>query len=264
MSNCDQFREWFEAYSLGALNAPERTAFEAHLAAGCRECAKSVEEARWLVSQLAYLAPDAAPSGQLKGRLMQTVRAEAQAATVVQLPQRNSPLWMWGAIAALLVFAVITERGGLQLRNELRAAKYQAAMYQKGIQDMQVKLQSAERENVILTDSASVKIKLAEAGPQQPRVDAIWHAKLGIVLTAENIATPADGRVLQLWLIPKKPGGKPVPSETVRPDENGKFTMLVPNPPEEMADTKALAFTDEPAGGSLQPTTAPRWVGATK
>lgn len=235
---------------------------DAHLATGCKECAKGVEDARWIVSQLAHLAPEAAPSGVLKGRLMQTVRAEARAVEVT--PAKSSaPLWMWGAIAALLVFAVVTERGTLQLRKELRTAELQAAEYQNAIRATEAKLDLARRENVILTDSASVKIKLAEAGPQQPRVDAIWHAKLGIVLTAENIPAPEGKRVLQLWLIPKDPNGKPVPLDVVRPDETGKFTLLVANPPGEMTATKALAITEEPEGGSLQPTTTPKWVGAT-
>ena len=75
MKNCDQFREMFEGYALGSLDANERTALEAHLATGCKDCAKAVEGARWLVSQLAYLAPESAPSDMLKGRLLRTVRA---------------------------------------------------------------------------------------------------------------------------------------------------------------------------------------------
>ena len=77
MSNHDQFRELIQGYALGALDAQERAALEAHLASGCSECSKALEEARWLVSQLAYLAPGAEPSELLKGRLLQTVRAEA-------------------------------------------------------------------------------------------------------------------------------------------------------------------------------------------
>ena len=34
MKNCDQFRELFEAYALGSLDAAERAALEAHLATG--------------------------------------------------------------------------------------------------------------------------------------------------------------------------------------------------------------------------------------
>jgi hypothetical protein len=42
--------------------------------------AKALAEARFLVSQLAYLAPPAEPSDMLKARLMRTVRAEESAA----------------------------------------------------------------------------------------------------------------------------------------------------------------------------------------
>jgi len=264
VSTCQQFREWAEAYALGALDASQRAALESHLATGCQDCRKAVEEARWVVSQLAHWAPETAPSVLLKGRLLQTVRAEAKAAETATQAQTGTPWWMWGAIAALLLFAVMTERATLQLRTELREAEHQAANYQKEIQDVEAKLELAKRENVILTDSASVKIKLAEAGPEQPRVDAIWHAKLGIVLTAENIPAPAGGRVFQLWLIPKDPNNKPVPSAVVRPDEDGRFTLLVANPPGDMAETRSLAITEEPAGGSLLPTSPVKWVGTTR
>ena len=53
MNDHDQFRELIEAYALGALDEQERAALEAHRAAGCADCAKALEEARWLASQLA-------------------------------------------------------------------------------------------------------------------------------------------------------------------------------------------------------------------
>jgi len=80
-------------------------------------------------------------------------------------------------------------------------------------------------------------------------------------LTGQKVPAPSRNRVLQLWLIPKAPGGKPIPSLTVRPDADGKFTLLVSNPPGLMEATQALAITEEPPGGSPQPTTTPRWVG---
>ncbi len=95
MKNCDQFRELIEAYALGALDLEDRAALEAHLATGCADCAKAVEEARWLVSQLAYTAPQAAPSDMLKGRLMQTVRAEAEAQTKPRVMPGKSAIPFW-------------------------------------------------------------------------------------------------------------------------------------------------------------------------
>jgi anti-sigma-K factor RskA len=247
-----------EAYALGALDAGDRAAFEAHLANGCQDCAKAIEEARWVVSQLAYLAPEAAPSDMLKGRLMQTVRAEAQQASRPAAPTRTAiPIWMWAAVAALLLFSVYSTWNAEHLREEIRATTERAAAIQQQRRDLETQLENAKREAVILTDPASVKI----IDPKHPGMEATWHSKLGIVLTGLKVPAPAGNRVYQLWLIPKAPGGKPIPSLVVRPDEEGKIILLVANPPDAMEATKALAITEEPEGGSQAPTTTPSWVG---
>ena len=263
MKNCDQFREMYEAYALGSLDAPERAAFEAHLATGCKDCAKAVEEARWLVSQLAYLAPESTPSDMLKGRLMRTVRAEAQAAQSAKKSKPAIPAWLWAGVAALLLFSLYSGWNMQRLQREVQIANERAAELIRERRDLEAQRAAAEREATILIDPASVKIPLASSDPLAPKLEASWHAKLGIVLTGQNIPAPSGNRVLQLWLIPKAPGGKPIPSLTVRPDAGGKFTLLVSNPPGLMEGTAALAITEEPAGGSPQPTTTPRWVGKT-
>jgi anti-sigma-K factor RskA len=127
--------------------------------------------------------------------------------------------------------------------------------------DRERELAMARREAIILTDPASVKLSLAGTDPQLPKLEAVWHSQLGIVLTGQKVAAPSGTRVLQLWLIPKAAGGKPIPSLVVRPNADGKFDLLVAQPPELMAATKALAITEEPEGGSSQPTSAVKWVG---
>jgi len=282
VSNCDQFREMYEANALGALDPPERAALEAHLATGCAECAKSVAEARWLVSQLAYLAPEASTSDMLKGRLMQTVRSEAksktssQVATEARTTPSGIPYWLSAGIAAMLLLTLYFAWDAHRLKEELRASnernqrneqmvantQEERAASQQELTVMQDQMAKMRRENAILTDPASVKITLAAQKIQAPQMVAMWHAKYGIVLTGRKVPMPSGNRVLQLWLIPKAPGGKPMPSMTVRPDANGNFVILVSNPPASGSDTKALAITEEPAGGSAAPTTTPKWVGA--
>jgi Anti-sigma-K factor rskA, C-terminal/Putative zinc-finger len=282
VSNCDQFREMYEAYALGALDPLERAALEAHLATGCAECAKALAEARWIVSQLAYLAPDASTSDMLKGRLMQTVRAEAKSksSSPVATPARTTPhgipYWLSTGIAALLLLTLYFAWDAHRLKEELRAANEQnkrnqqmvastqneSASSQQKLATMEQQMAKMYRENAILTDPASVKIMLAAQKIQAPQMVAMWHAKYGIVLTGQKVPMPSGNRVLQLWLIPKEPGSKPMPSITVRPDSNGNFVLLVSNPPVAGSATKALAITEEPAGGSAAPTTPPKWVGA--
>lgn len=251
----------FEAYALGALDPAERAALEAHLATGCHDCAKSVEEARWLVSQLAYMAPEAAPSDMLKGRLMQTVKAEAQATKRSTRSRSAIPFWMWAGIAALFLFSVYSVWNSQRIERKIQAANQRAAAILQERRELDAQLQLAKRAATIVTDPASVKIALASPDPQLPPFEAKWHSQLGIVLTGQRIPVPSGNRVLQLWLIPKAPGGKPIPSLTLRPDPDGKFILLVANPPELMMQTRALAITEEPEGGSPQPTTTPRWVG---
>jgi anti-sigma-K factor RskA len=281
VSICGQFREMYEAYALGALDAPERAELEAHLATGCAECAKAIAEARWLVAQLAYLAPEAFTSDMLKGRLMQTVRSEAKSSPPVWTGAKTKtpsgiPYWLSAGIAALLLLTFYFAWDAHRLKEELRAANEQnqrneqlaastqderAAVQQK-LAAMEEQMAKMHRETAILTDPASVKITLAAQKIQAPQMVAMWHAKYGIVLTGQKVPMPSGNRVLQLWLIPKTAGGKPMPSMTVRPDANGNFVILVSNPPATSSNTKALAITEEPAGGSAAPTTTPKWVGA--
>jgi anti-sigma-K factor RskA len=271
----------YEAYALGALDPPERAAVEAHLGTGCAECARAVAEARWLVSQLAYLAPETSSSDMLKGRLLQTVRSEAKSSSAVSTESKTTtpfaiPYWLSAGIAALLLLTLYFAWDAHGLKEELRAANEQnqrnqqllasteseRAASQQELTAMQDQMAKMHRETAILTDPASVKITLAAQKIQAPQMVAMWHAKYGIVLTGQKVPMPSGNRVLQLWLIPKAPGGKPMPSMTVRPDANGNFVILVSNPPAASRDTKALAITEEPAGGSAAPTTTPKWVGA--
>jgi anti-sigma-K factor RskA len=261
VSKCDQFRELIEAYALGALDAEERASFEAHLASGCQDCTKAVEEARWVVSQLGYLAPDARPSELLKGRLMQTVRNEARAAQGYQKPKGEIPFWMWAGVAALLVLTVYSAWDARRLQKQIQTINERAAAELRQREQLQQDLAAAKRTAHILTDATSKKFAMWPHDTQMPKLEAMWHPELGICVMGQKVPMPSTNRTLQLWLIPKAPGSKPMPSLTFWPDAEGKLVLMVENPPEVIADTKALAITEEPAGGSAQPTSTPMWVG---
>jgi anti-sigma-K factor RskA len=275
VSNADQYRELIEAYALGALDAEERAALEAHLAGGCAECAKALEEARWLVSQLAYSAPEAQPSEMLKGRLMKTVRAEANAAGAG--PEAGSggagtgmgagaakgaiPFWMWGAVAALLVFSVYSTWNMRRMELQIREANDRAATLLAERQKMQERLVMAKKETMIMMDPASHKIALWGAHAHPETLEAKWHAEWGLCVEGEKVPMPAKNHVLQVWFIPKGEGAKPMPSMTAMPDADGKLMLLIANPPEQMANTDKIAITEEPKGGSGWPTMPILWSG---
>jgi anti-sigma-K factor RskA len=263
VSEQDQFRELIEAYALGALDPTERTALEAHLAAGCPECAKALGEARYLVSQLAYLAPPAEPSDMLKARLMRTVRAEEGVARASKAKPSSAsiPYWLWAGVAALLLLSVYSTWDARRLQNEVQEVKAREAAELKQRGQLEQELTEAKHEAWILTDPSTKKIDIMPSDKEMPKLEAMWHPELGIYITAQKMPMPKGNKVLQLWLIPKAPGGKPMASHTFWPDANGKIAEMVDDPPEVLAQTKALAITEEPAGGSPQPTSTPLWVG---
>jgi len=168
---------------------------------------------------------------------------------------------MWGAVAALLIFTLYTSWETVQLSKTIQEANAQAKAEIAKHQELQEKFGIARRAAIILTVPRSVKIPLGTENKELPKMKAVWHAKLGIVVSGLNLPVPPGTRTLQLWLIPKAPGRKPIPSLTLRPDAEGKFVLLVANPPDAMEATKALAITEEPAGGSPSPTTKPVWLG---
>ena len=266
MNTHDQFRELLEAYALGSLDSADRALLETHLASGCAECAKALEEARWLVSQLAYLAPNAEPSDILKGRLLQTVRAEAASDSPQQQAVHATavPWWLWAGVAALLLFSVYSAWNEQHLRNAVANLQLQAEAQRAERLKLEQQLSAAKmqaHEAMIWSDPKSVKIKMPPKDPNMPQLEAMWHPEMGLVVRGWKVPSPGEKRVLQLWLIPKRAGGKPMPSMTFWPDANGKFSAMVENPPDTMSDTQALAITEEPVGGSPQPTSAPMWVG---
>jgi anti-sigma-K factor RskA len=263
VKNCDQFRELIEAYALGALDPEERGALEAHLATGCPDCAKAVEEARWLVCQLAYVAPEAAPSDMLKGRLMQTVRAEAQSqAKPHVIPTKSAiPFWLWAAVAALLLFSIYSSWNMRRLQDEIRQANERAAALQAEGQEIQEQLTDARRATAIMMDPTSHKIALWGEHAHPETLEAKWHSQLGVCIMGDKVPMPSANHVLQVWFIPKKEGAPPMPSVMVRPDASGKLMLYVSVPPDSIDNTKAIAITEEPAGGSGWPTTPILWSG---
>lgn len=199
-----------------------------------------------------------------RGRLMQTARAK-RAATKSQVPTPTGPpvpVWIWAAVAAALLFAFynahearVTSATIQQTRDALEK---QIQMQQATARELAV----ARREALILTDAKSLKIAMPAGNKDLSVLHATWNSELGLVVSGQKLQMPSRNRTLQLWLIPKAPGAKPLPSSTLRPTADGNFDLLVANPPDSPGATKALAITDEPEGGSPQPTTTPIWMGA--
>ena len=266
MSDLDKFREMVEAYALGALDAEDRVAFEAHLASGCADCEKALREARWLVSHLGYLAPESTPSPELKDRLMRVVVSEAGVLPFAsQKPKKSTvPVLLWMGVAAMLLLTLYSGWTARRLSDQVKDMQTQMAAEREKRAGLEKELAATKQEammRAIWTNPESTKIMLLPSDKQMPSLEAKWHSKLGIAVAGYQVPKAPENHVFQLWLIPKD-GSKPMPSVTFWPAADGSLAKVITHPEESIPEVKALAITEEPSGGSAQPTSTPIWVGA--
>jgi anti-sigma-K factor RskA len=151
-------------YSLDALDEPDRSAFEEHLA-GCDECRQTVALLADGATALAYTAEGPAPPAELRERILAAARAER--ATVVPIRRRFGTRWTAAAVAAAASLAI-----GLGLWATLGGSGGSRA----------------RESQTIALSGASGRLQ----------VDRVGHA----VLTVDHVARAPSGKAYEAWVIP--------------------------------------------------------------
>jgi len=259
-------------YALGALDEEDRASFEAHLAT-CTICAAEVRELTDVAGLLASAAPHVPPPPRLRERIMSNARAVRPIS--VGAPPKSQPtaeakatgdssgvrrsnvarpqLVPWLAAAAAVIFAVYL---GQRYRSE-RAARVVA---EQALDSARLTLDSAStrlarRDSLIASLVAPdvQAVSVSGTGPS-PSARYFLDRRAGrIVIAANSLPPAARGRTYQLWGIAT--GRPPVSLGTFNTDSGGRAlaSMTVPAG----LRIAVTAVTDEPAGGSPQPTTTP-------
>jgi len=188
---------------------------------------------------------------------MQPPREQPQAPRQYRLP-----FWLWTGVAVLGVLSLYIGWEAQRLRHDLAQFQTQFAAVLQERERLAKELADARQSAAILNDPGSLQISL---WPQQqkdgPPLRAYWHPRLGLVVAGAHVPALEPGHTLQVWLLPQAPGQRPLSAGLLRFQSDGKLVLLLPTPPGSLAGTKALAVTEEPAGGSAQPTSPPRWAG---
>ncbi len=264
---------WLEhaaPYALGALDENERASFEAHLST-CDVCTAEVRELRNVAGLLATAAPDVAPPPRLRERILADARAvrpisttptDASAATtsparehrgVSRFPSGRGALIPWLAAAAAVAFAAYF---GQQYRGE----RHQRLAAQQALASARAAIDStttavARRDSVIalLTAPDVQTVTVSGSGPSPSARYFLDRRASRIVIAANSLPPAASGRTYQLWGI--QTGRAPVSLGTFNTDSSGRALTTLPIPVG--LRIAVTAVTDEPSGGSSQPTTTP-------
>lgn len=223
------------AYALGALDGQERAAYEAHLAQ-CPICQAEVASFREVGARLAAAAPDATPAPALRRRVLAVARRPRQVA--------------WLAAAASLVLAIGLGHGYWRERRDRQALERVVAAAHDSLAARDSLLSAVLAPNVGTAN-------LAATG-KPPTARLFWNPARRVVVIAVYDLPPAPaGRTYQLWGIAT--GKAPVSLGVFNPGPNGRLTKALAVPAELVFQVTAV--TEEPAGGSPQPTQTPFLIG---
>lgn len=242
-----QWSDLAAPYAFGALTPGERTGFEAHLAE-CATCRAEVQALRDVTGVLVHAAPDATPSPALRERILREARnVRPIGARPARAPR--APAVPWLAAAACLVLALGAGFGYLRER----AARTETARVLAAAADT-----VAARDSLVATLlSPDVGTAALAATGKPPSARLYWSpSRRRVVMAVFDLAPAPAGRIYQLWAIAQ---GKPVSLGIFNTSTNGRVTAAL-NVPAGLT-FEVTAVTEEPAGGSPQPTQQPFLIG---
>ena len=268
-----QWSDIAAAFALDALNAEDRAAFDAQLR-NDPELQSLVDEYLGVVGAIAEEVEPRTPPVALRERVLSQARrgsvshsshSPVDTAPSLDLGPLGSSPWTGRlAMAASIVLLVVLGASTLRLSQRAGGLEDQVADLSGELGALRLQLESAELELVRYDSVAatfigqSLRFASLSAPDQSPRLHLVHNQDQDLLLVAATNLPPApEDRVYQLWGI--REGEDPVSLGTFDTGaENTALQALVFDGAEEF---DLGAVTEEPAGGSLQPTTTPFLVG---
>jgi anti-sigma-K factor RskA len=236
----DDILDLLTAYALDALEPEEITRLH-RLLDEQPELRATLAELHITANQLPYGLPEAEPPPELRQRVLDyaTGRAERAPAEAARLPGRlRGWLFGLGGLAAVAVVAAAIGWG-------------QVAGLQRDLTQTRMELVSA-RENLATAQAVIARLE-GDSGQ-----GAMVRTTAGGTVFVVKLPQLQAGRIYQLWRIQGK--NKPADAGLFSIDQQGYGVFdLASGQQLQAGDT--MAVTDEPDGGSPQPTTSPLIVG---
>jgi anti-sigma-K factor RskA len=240
-------------YSLGALNQPEASMFEQHIAGGCELCVTELRSFEGVVANLAFDSSEQEPPWSVRERLLSNLKqfsepvpSHFRARRISVATTHRSLPWAVAASVALLAIVSIANFRGIITSREAELVRLTAELRQQK--------ESVDQLRQI-NDAQSSPGSRAIVLPGQPPV-ANSSAKIyldtrnNLWVVTTDMPPPPEGKVYQLWLVTKT---AKISAGLIRQAATGQGFLAV-KLPASMNEVIAAAITLEPEGGSPQPT----------
>lgn len=178
---------------------------------------------------------------------------------VTPLPRRFSG-GGWLAAAASIVVLIGTLSLFIVQRRELQELRTRLADATVAQQSLASGMASRDSLIAALTGPQVEIVQLSATGDLAPSARMFWdRATSRWTLVGHDLGAPPEGRTYQLWLITTT-SAAPISAGTFSPDSTGAAIHTATYPLARDA-LVAIAVSEEPSGGSDQPTTEPFLVG---
>ena len=234
MMDYDKFTDQIPAYAMGAADADEARAVEAHLQV-CAACRAVADEYRRLGDDLLYAAPPAGAPVGLTEALRKKLNAESQA------PARRAGWadFLRRPLVALTAAAIAL----LLLTNIYWAGRVNA-------------LDRRTSEFAALTQGSGITLEVSDGLTHADGVVYVQPDSKLALLCVYALPQLEAGKTYQAWLVGD---GKRVSAGTFDVNEDGYGALLIESG-EPVRRFQQLGITIEPEGGSPAPT-SPRVMG---
>ncbi|MFT3889997.1 MAG: anti-sigma factor [Anaerolineales bacterium] len=231
------FLENIPAYAIGALDAEDVIALEAHLRT-CASCQTELAEYRSLNQALLTAVPPKQPSAELRKRLQSRLPSAQKPASI--RPQRA---WTFSFTRMAMGAAVVL----------LLAMNLYSILQTRSLQQEQTRLSRQIRTGQtvmsMLSYPATQRLSINDKVVGSVLVDKERDI---VALIVWNMPELSQDQTYQIWLI--DPNGDRTSAGIFNSETDQPYTTKIIYPKQKLTDFIGVGVTVEPAGGSDQPT----------
>ena len=228
------YKENIPAYALGALDAEEASALEAHLRT-CDSCRAELAGYQRISTGLLSAVPPRAPRPTLKRDLQKALQSQVKST-------RTQMKWSLNRMAVVAVFVLLI---GVNI-----ISVYEIYSLKQEQTELDGQYGSQQSAIAMLAYPSTQTIGFEQAGISGSLL--VDKKRDLLAVFAWNVPPAPTGKIYQMWLIDPKQdrtsGGFLIP-EARQP-----FVMTVIKPPQPLTGFVGLGVTLEPLGGSPKPT----------